>query len=148
MKKHIFPMFVDNAHWNRIAALTLALAEMKTFGKEYAEQVVRNAQTLATALSDYGFALGLGIINYLVIVLRKKYPDLKRPYKVPWYPWTVYAAVVCNLIFIPILLFVEPLSIMLGVSFSIIGAILYKLLQRGITIDRTIRIIEKRLTGK
>ncbi len=48
-------MFVDNAHWNRIAALTLALAEMKTFGKEYAEQVVRNAQTLAKALSDYGF---------------------------------------------------------------------------------------------
>jgi len=55
MKKRIFPMFVDNAHWNRIAALTLALAEMKTFGKEYAEQVVRNAQTLAKALSDYGF---------------------------------------------------------------------------------------------
>ena len=55
MKKQIFPMFVDNAHWNRIAALTLALAEMKTFGKEYAEQVVRNAQTLARTLSDYGF---------------------------------------------------------------------------------------------
>lgn len=55
MKKRIFPMFVDNAHWNRIAALTLALAEMKTFGKEYAEQIIRNAQTLAKALSDYGF---------------------------------------------------------------------------------------------
>jgi len=55
MKKRIFPMFVDNAHWNRIAALALALAEMKTFGKEYAEQVVRNAKTLAKALSDYGF---------------------------------------------------------------------------------------------
>ncbi len=55
MKKKIFPMFVDNAHWNRIAALTLALAELKTFGKEYAEQVVRNARTLAKALSDYGF---------------------------------------------------------------------------------------------
>ncbi len=55
MKKRIFPMFVDNAHWNRIAALTLALAETKTFGKEYAEQVVRNARTLARALSDYGF---------------------------------------------------------------------------------------------
>jgi len=55
LKKRIFPMFVDNAHWNRIAALTLALAEAKTFGKEYAEQVVRNAQTLAKALSDYGF---------------------------------------------------------------------------------------------
>jgi len=55
LKNRIFPMFVDNAHWNRIAALTLALAEMKAFGKEYAEHVVRNAQTLAKALSDYGF---------------------------------------------------------------------------------------------
>jgi len=55
MKAKIFPAFVDNAHWNRIAALTLALAEIKNFGKAYAEQVIRNSQTLAKALHDYGF---------------------------------------------------------------------------------------------
>jgi glycine hydroxymethyltransferase len=55
VRKLIYPMFVDNAHWNRIAALTLALAETKTFGKEYARQVVSNAQTLAKALFEYGF---------------------------------------------------------------------------------------------
>lgn len=55
MKKMIHPTFVDNAHWNRIAALTLALAEMEKFGSAYAEQVIRNAQTLAKALDDYGF---------------------------------------------------------------------------------------------
>jgi glycine hydroxymethyltransferase len=55
MKAKIYPGIVDNAHWNRIAALALALAEMKEFGKAYAEQVVRNAQTLAKALYDYGF---------------------------------------------------------------------------------------------
>lgn len=55
MEEEISPAFVDNAHWNRIAALTLALAEMKKFGKVYAEQVVRNANTLAEALHDYGF---------------------------------------------------------------------------------------------
>jgi glycine hydroxymethyltransferase len=55
LKQKIYPAFVDNAHWNRIAALTLALAEMKKFGKAYAQQVVRNAQALAKALSDYGF---------------------------------------------------------------------------------------------
>jgi len=55
LKRKIYPAFVDNAHWNRIAALTLALAEMKKFGKAYAEQVVHNAKTLAKALSDYGF---------------------------------------------------------------------------------------------
>ncbi len=31
LKEKIFPRFVDNAHWNRIAALALALAEMKNF---------------------------------------------------------------------------------------------------------------------
>jgi glycine hydroxymethyltransferase len=55
MKAKIYPTFVDNAHWNRIAALTLALAEMRNFGKAYAEQVIRNAKTLAKALYDYGF---------------------------------------------------------------------------------------------
>jgi len=54
MKKRIFPRFVDNAHWNRIAALTLALAEMKNFRREYAKQVVKNAKRLAETLSDYG----------------------------------------------------------------------------------------------
>jgi len=55
MKAKIYPAFVDNAHWNRIAALALALAEMKKFGNAYADQVIRNAKTLAKALHDYGF---------------------------------------------------------------------------------------------
>ena len=55
LKEKIYPAFVDNAHWNRIAALTLALVEMKKFGKAYAKQVISNAQTLAKALHDYGF---------------------------------------------------------------------------------------------
>jgi glycine hydroxymethyltransferase len=55
VKSKIYPAIVDNAHWNRIAALTLALAEVKNFSKTYAEQVIRNSQTLAKALYDYGF---------------------------------------------------------------------------------------------
>jgi len=55
LKEKIYPAFVDNAHWNRIAALTLALAEMKNFGKAYAKQVIHNAKTLAKALHGYGF---------------------------------------------------------------------------------------------
>ncbi|MEM3783684.1 MAG: hypothetical protein QXY88_01450 [Candidatus Bathyarchaeia archaeon] len=55
MKAKIYTRFVDNAHWNRIAALTLALAEMKNFGRDYAEQVIRNAKALAKTLHSYGF---------------------------------------------------------------------------------------------
>jgi glycine hydroxymethyltransferase len=55
IKSKIYPTFVDNAHWNRIAALALALAEMQKFGKSYAKQVVRNSKILAKTLHDYGF---------------------------------------------------------------------------------------------
>jgi glycine hydroxymethyltransferase len=64
IKKRIHPEFVDNAHWNRIAALTLALAEMKTYGKEYAGQVVRNAQTLAKALAKDDFPVACPQLGY------------------------------------------------------------------------------------
>lgn len=52
LKEKIYPAFVDNAHWNRIAALTLALAELKEFGSEYAKQIIRNSQTLARSLAN------------------------------------------------------------------------------------------------
>jgi glycine hydroxymethyltransferase len=45
---------LDNAHWNRIAALTQALLEAERFGKAYAEAVVANARRLATELDKRG----------------------------------------------------------------------------------------------
>lgn len=53
----IFPGIVDNAHWNRIAALYVALSETKKFGKEYARQVIRNSRSLARALNELGISL-------------------------------------------------------------------------------------------
>ncbi|UCG45270.1 MAG: serine hydroxymethyltransferase, partial [Candidatus Bathyarchaeota archaeon] len=55
MQSRVYPAIVDNAHWNRIAALTLALAELREFGEGYAKQVIANSQTLAHALNDLGF---------------------------------------------------------------------------------------------
>lgn len=43
---------LDNAHWNRIAALGQALSEMRRHGKAYASQVVRNSKALAAALAE------------------------------------------------------------------------------------------------
>jgi glycine hydroxymethyltransferase len=53
----VLPGIVDNAHWNRIAALYVALSEMKKFGKRYASQVVRNSKILAAALDKHGVSL-------------------------------------------------------------------------------------------
>jgi len=57
LRKEVHPAIVDNAHWNRIAALQVALYEMKRFGKRYAQQVVRNSKTLAEALDQHGVKL-------------------------------------------------------------------------------------------
>jgi glycine hydroxymethyltransferase len=54
MKETIFPAIMDNAHWNRIAALAQALLEMKRFGSRYAAQVIRNSRALAEALDERG----------------------------------------------------------------------------------------------
>lgn len=79
LKQKIYPAFVNNAHWNRIAALTYTLAEMKKFGKAYAKQVVRNAQALARALNDYGFPVickHLGFTSSHQLIL--EYGDPKK----------------------------------------------------------------------
>ena len=47
----------DNAHWNRIAALTRALLELERFGGEYARGVVANSRALGRALADAGLPL-------------------------------------------------------------------------------------------
>jgi len=64
IKERIFPTFIDNSHWNRIAALTLSLAELKAFGKEYARQVIRNAQALAKALAEHNFPVACAKLGY------------------------------------------------------------------------------------
>jgi len=64
IKSQIHPGLVDNAHWNRVAALTLALAEILKFGKSYATQVVTNAQVLAEALAEKGFPAACPELGY------------------------------------------------------------------------------------
>ncbi len=64
VKGRQFPGLVDNAHWNRIAALTWALDEARRNGGKYAAAVIANAKALGKALyeggvpvkcSEYGF---------------------------------------------------------------------------------------------
>jgi len=55
---------VDNPHLHRIAALGLALQEMKDHGKKYARQIIKNAQALAHGLEDVGVPLKLSEFGY------------------------------------------------------------------------------------
>jgi glycine hydroxymethyltransferase len=75
VKGRQFPGLVDNAHWNRVAALIWALDEARRVGGKYAVQVVANSKALARSLheggvpvkcSDYGFAQRLEDANIIV----------------------------------------------------------------------------------
>ena len=50
-----FPYFVSNHHIHRLASLAATLEEMKEYGKEYAQQTVRNARALAEELYNRGW---------------------------------------------------------------------------------------------
>ncbi len=51
----VFPQFSSNHHLHRLPALYGALREMQEFGKDYAAQIVKNAQVLARELYNFGF---------------------------------------------------------------------------------------------
>ncbi|MDW8062609.1 MAG: hypothetical protein RMI43_00380 [Candidatus Caldarchaeum sp.] len=54
ISRNIFHKFVDNIHLNRVAALAVALDEVKRHGRRYAEKVVQNAGELAFFLEKKG----------------------------------------------------------------------------------------------
>ncbi len=49
------PSLVTSHHLNRLPALAASILEMKEHGEDYAQQVVRNAKALASALAALGF---------------------------------------------------------------------------------------------
>jgi len=51
----VFPGVVSNHHLHHLAALGIATAEMLEFGRDYADQIIKNSQSLAGNLHDLGF---------------------------------------------------------------------------------------------
>ncbi len=49
--------FIDNFHLNRIAALAVALEELRKHKTAYARNIVRNSQSLASELYDHGLPI-------------------------------------------------------------------------------------------
>jgi len=55
IQRGVFPGVLSNHHLHHMAALAVSLAEHIEFGRQYAEQIVRNAKTLAEELHTLGF---------------------------------------------------------------------------------------------
>jgi len=55
VSKTIFPWFLSNHHLHRIPALAVTTIEMIKYGREYAQNIVKNARRLAESLAAEGF---------------------------------------------------------------------------------------------
>lgn len=57
LRDAVMPLLTSNIHPHELAALGIALAEMKSFGASYAQQVVRNSKALGRALLERGLSV-------------------------------------------------------------------------------------------
>lgn len=55
IQNRVFPGFVSNHHLHRVPCLYVALKEMQAHGKEYTDQIIKNAKALAKKLDELGF---------------------------------------------------------------------------------------------
>ena len=74
------------------------------------------------SVSDFGYLMGLGIINLAVIPLRKKMPNLRRPFQTWWFPLIPYLGMITTWMFVPAL---EMESFLLGGVLTLIGIVVY-----------------------
>jgi APA family basic amino acid/polyamine antiporter len=68
-------------------------------------------------LSETGISLIQAIyvaVILAVIVLRRKEPELARPYRVPFYPWPIVAALAINLALLAVFIVQDPMNALLG----------------------------------
>jgi amino acid transporter/K+/H+ antiporter YhaU regulatory subunit KhtT len=76
------------------------------------------------SLSDFGYLMGLGIINYSVIPLHKRMPNLRRPFQTKFFPWVPILGVITTWMFVPAL---ELRSFVLGGMLTLVGSGIYLL---------------------
>ncbi len=76
----------------------------------------------AASMSDFGFLMGLGIVNYAVVSLQRRMPNLRRPFKVLMYPVVPILGVISCWAFVPAL---ETRSFLLGGLLTLVGGAIY-----------------------
>jgi len=77
IRKKVFPGVLSNHHIHRIPALYITLLEIEKFGKGYAKQIIKNAQTLAQELYNFGFNVlgkekGFSLSHQVVVDVREQ----------------------------------------------------------------------------
>jgi amino acid transporter/Trk K+ transport system NAD-binding subunit len=74
------------------------------------------------SVSDFGYLMGLGIINFSVIPLHRKMPNLRRPFRTKWFPLIPILGVITTWVFVPAL---ELTAFVLGGGLTLLGIAIY-----------------------
>ncbi len=79
---------------------------------------------LLASASSFGYLIAIGIVNYTVIALHQKMPNLRKPFKVILYPAVPIIGIISCWFFVPTL---EVQSLVLGIGLTAVGGVLYLL---------------------
>lgn len=77
---------------------------------------------LVASVADFGFLMALGLVNYAVIALRRRMPNLRRPFGVGLYPVVPIIGMLSCWLFVPAL---EPRSLLAGGGLTLAGVAVY-----------------------
>lgn len=77
---------------------------------------------LLASASSFGYLIAIGIVNYTVIALNERMPNLRKPFKVILYPVVPILGIISCWFFVPTL---DTQSILLGLALTAVGGILY-----------------------
>ncbi len=80
------------------------------------------AVKFVASMAGFGFLLGLGFVNYSVVALTRKKPNLRRPFRVWGYPWVPVIGVITSWGFVA---FLDVGTVVLGTAFTAIGLGVY-----------------------
>lgn len=76
------------------------------------------------SVADFGYLMGVGVVNCTVIALHKKMPNLRRPFKAFFFPWIpILGACSCWLFVFAL----EERSLILGGGLTLVGLGIYLL---------------------
>ncbi|MCS3612396.1 APC family permease [Salinibacter ruber] len=80
-------------------------------------------------VSSLFFLVSFVVVNWSVIRLRNRRPNMRRPFEMPFYPAIPILAIVLNLVLAYFLLRDDPYTLVLGLGWIAIGGLVYAALQ-------------------
>jgi amino acid transporter/nucleotide-binding universal stress UspA family protein len=91
-------------------------------------------------VSNFGYMFVVFFTNVSVILLRRKFPNVKRPFRTPWYP--VLPIVGC-LGIVVVEVFTEPHALLAGIGLIAVGLVVYQLRRPvGRVVEATAQTVE------